>query len=408
MLKAMSRLWLRSLARAGRAQQIQASKLLKSLLTKPKAKAQAKPKTKIKAKPKSSAILRKRPKIAKSARATAALRNLDADAISSLPSGIWLTSFYSSLADSAILPVRRMTYCLYLPDQYSAHAARLNQNNHENKTLRPLIVMLHGCEQSATEFALGSRMNQLAGKKGVAVLYPQQALRAHPNRCWKWYDAATQEGGGDVQMIIGMIKKITQKYPIDTTRIYLCGISAGAAMADIVALNHPDLFAAIGLHSGPMFGAGHSKIGAYGVMQHGASHRVGAAITEVLHRTPAFPSMPTLLIQGMSDTIVRPINQSQLIQQTFLLNRLTADSARAVARQPASAAGSLKAANAYEVHDFYLGKKLLLRSTQIASLGHAWSGGNASLPFNSASGPDASKMMLDFFSLHSRINTLNT
>ena len=405
MLKAMSRLWLRSLARAGRAQQTQASKLLKSLLAKPLTKPKAKPKAKIKAKPKSTLMVRKRPRIDNSARTTATPRNPDADATSALPSGKWLTSFYSSLADSGTLPVRRMTYYLYLPDQCSARSAHANQSNNENNALSPLIVMLHGCEQTATEFALGSRMNQLAGKKGVAVLYPQQALRSHPNRCWKWYDAATQEGGGDVKMIIGMIKKITEKYPIDKTRIYLCGISAGAAMADIVALNHPDLFAAIGLHSGPMFGAGHSKIGAYGVMQHGASHRVGAAIAEVLHRTPTFPSMPTLLIQGMNDKIVRPINQTQLAQQTFLLNRLTADSARAVARKPASTAGSRKPANAYEVQDFYLGKKLLLRSTQIASLGHAWSGGDGSLPFNSATGPDASKMMLDFVSLHQRMNT---
>ncbi len=268
----------------------------------------------------------------------------------------------------------------------------------------PLIVMLHGCEQTATQFSQGTRMNQLAEQKKYAVLYPEQSLRSHPNRCWKWYDKATQDGGGDVKIIVGMIEKVAEKYPIDMTRIYICGISAGAAMADIVALNHPHLIAALGIHSGPMFGAGHSMMGAYGVMQHGASNRVASAIAEVLHKAPGFPGMPTILIQGQGDKIVRPINQAQLVQQCLLLNRMAAECAVPVVIKPAGRVGSRNPGRAYETGDFYLGKKLMLRVAQITRLEHAWSGGDGSLAFNSQSGPDASKMMLTFFARHRRIN----
>lgn len=395
MLNGLRRLWMRGLVRAGKAQQSQATKLLKSLL--------AKPKPKIKAKPRLRPV--KRPgtppastKAASHIRAPAAPKT---NAGSARLPGKWLSSYYSSLTDGATLPARRMSYHLFLPDRFPVPSARAFQQ----KGSWPLIVMLHGCEQTAEEFSQGARMNQLAGKKGYAVLYPEQSLRGHSHRCWKWYDKATQDGGGDVGMIVGMIEKVAEKYPIDRSRIYICGISAGAGMANIVALNHPRLIAAIGLHSGPMFGSGHSLIGAYGVMQHGASNRVGSAIAEILHKIPGFPPMPTILIHGQGDRIVRSINQTQLAQQCLLLNRMAAESAAPVVLKPAGWAGSRNPARAYEIGDFYLGKKLLLRVARIAHLEHAWSGGDGSLAFNSSAGPDASKMMLEFFARHRRTNT---
>lgn len=396
MLKGLSRLWMRSLVRAGKAQQGQAAKLFKSLLATPKPG----PKSKTKPKPRLRPAKPLGATAASKARAPAASANPKAGAGSARLPGQWLSSYYSSLADGAALPARRLNYYLYLPDRFPAQPARGPQQ----KQAWPLIVMLHGCEQTAAQFAQGTRMNQLAGKKGYAVLYPEQSLRGHAHRCWKWYDKATQDGGGDVVMIVGMIEKVAAKYPIDRSRIYICGISAGAGMADIVALNHPQLIAAVGLHSGPMFGAGHSPIGAFGVMQHGAVNRVGSAIADVMHKTPGFPALPTILIHGQGDRVVRPINQTQLAQQCLLLNRMAAESAAPVVFKPAGRAGSRNPGRAYEIGDFYLRRKLLLRVARIAHLEHAWSGGDASLAFNSAAGPDASKMMLDFFARHRRID----
>nr|WP_307729526.1 PHB depolymerase family esterase [Pseudoduganella violacea] len=299
--------------------------------------------------------------------------------------GRWLTAYHPIPAQAG-LPPRRMSYWLYLPHR-APPDARL-----------PLLVMLHGCHQTATQFAQGTRMNWLAEQKGYAVLYPQQLLSSHSQRCWKWYDKATQEGGGDTALLADIVERIVAQHPIDRRRVYVCGISAGAGMANILALNHPELFAAVGLHSGPVFGGGHSRIGALGVMQHGAGPRGELAIRELLARRPAFPRMPAILIQGEGDNVVRPVNQQQLVQQSLLLNGLPLQTPVKTVLK----AGRGNRHNAHRIQDFYVGRKLLLRVASVDALDHAWSGGDASLAFNAAAGPDASKMMLDFFGRHRR------
>ena len=376
MVKASS-LFLRSLMRAGNKQQRSIARAIGSLLAPPKPKRQATARLTPKAVAASAAPLKsKRPPAPPRATAPAAR-------------GKWLTARYAGSGDGNPVHLRSMHYWLYLPDRPPAPTAAAPG--------LPLIVMLHGCDQTATAFAEGTRMNQLADSAGCAVVYPQQALSSHPHRCWKWYDRATQQGGGDVPLIVGVVEQVSAAYPIDRSRIYICGISAGAGMANIVALNHPGLFAALGLHSGPIFGAGHSTIGALGVMQHGAGARVDGAIHEVLDKRSTFSPLPTILIQGEDDHVVRPINQVQLARQAMLVNALPADSVEKLALKPATGRR-----HGYQLRDVYRGRKVMLRVARIAELKHAWSGGDGSVAFNSGRGPEASKMMLDFFSRHRR------
>ena len=376
--------WLRGLLRVGKQQQRTVARALTALLTVPKPK----PKPKAKAKPKPKPVPRAVSKpslvntVAPLKKAAPAAKS--ASKAGAPATGKWLASYLSSPGHGAT-PARRMSYWLYLPECTPGPAGL------------PLVVMLHGCDQSATQFAQGTRMNQWAEKMGYAVIYPQQSVSAHPHRCWKWYDRATQEGGGDVGLIVGIVDKVRARYRIDGARIYIAGISAGAGMANIMALNHPEMFAAVGLHSGPLFGAGHSQMGALGVMKHGSTHRVDRAIEEVLEKRPGFPSMPTLLIQGEEDLVVRPVNQAQLTRQAMLLNRLPHGSQVNVADK-AAVSGTLP----YRVHDVYDGRKLMLRVAQVAQLKHAWSGGDERLSYNSAAGPDATRMLLDFFGQHRR------
>ena len=401
--------WLRGLLRAGKQQQRSVARALTVLLAPPKPAAKTKPTAKakpvVKAKPlvKAKAIAKpaatgkpapkppSRPAVAVKAAAPVKPRAARAPAPKpSLPppppaAGKWLAAQYVSDSGAAGMPPRRMSYWLYLPDVPPP------------ATGLPLIVMLHGCDQSATLFAQGTRMNQLADLEGYAVLYPQQSTSVHPHRCWKWYDRATQEGGGDVHLIVGALGKVMNTCPIDRSRVYICGISAGAAMANIVALNHPELFAALGMHSAPLYGAGHSTMGALAVMKHGNSARMDSAIAEVKSRRPGFPMMPTMLIGGEADEVVRPVNQAQLMRQAMLLNEL-GDGVVKVARK----AGGKKGL-AYRLHDVWRGRKLMLRVAQIDDLKHAWSGGDPSLSFNAKAGPDASKMMLEFFAKHRRV-----
>lgn len=373
--------WLRGLLRAGKAQQRTATKLAKVLfgpaIVKPASKPRRKP------------AARAAPDVAASPLSPPRARKKAAP----VP-GKWLASHYAPLVEPGQLPGRRLPYYLYLPDKPPNAAMQLRG--------RPLLVMLHGCEQSATQFADGTRMNRLAERKGYAVLYPQQSLRAHARRCWKWYEKLTQDGGGDVGLIVGAIAQVAARYPIDRSRIYIAGISAGAGMAHIVALNHPHLFAAVGLHSGPVFGAGHSLIGALHVMQHGAASRAESAIDEVLARQPMFPRLPTILLQGQQDNVVRPVNQAQLVRQSIRLNRMPSTTRVTAERWAPGTEGSRNPAHGYALHDYEVEGDLLLRVAQIEQLEHAWSGGDASLPFNAKAGPDASRMLLDFFARHQR------
>lgn len=378
--------WLRGLLRAGKKQQRSVVRALGALLAPPKLKAKPKPRVRAKPRPATVATTIAPLKTGNAKRSSAPVAAPSAPEPAAPASGKWLASYLSGISERGAL--RRMSYWLYLPDRPAAAPG----------DSLPLIVMLHGCDQSATLFAQGTRMNQLAEAAGYAVLYPQQSVGTHPRRCWKWYDRATQQGGGDVPMIVGIVNKVMANYPIDRSRVYICGISAGAGMANIVALNHPELFAGLGLHSGPSFGAGHSTVGALAVMQHGAGGRVDGAIAEVLDKRPGFPPLPTILIQGEGDQVVRPINQIQLERQAMLVNQLPADSPEQVLLKPGTKRG-----HSYQLRDVYRGRKVVLRIARIAELKHAWSGGDERVSFNSGHGPNASKMMLDFFARHRRL-----
>ncbi|WP_240475682.1 alpha/beta hydrolase family esterase [Herbaspirillum rhizosphaerae] len=364
MLKKLNRMWLSSVRKAGKAQQARTVNMFKAMLAQPS------PVKAVRVKSSASAVPRK----PKAAIKTAALP------------GTWSNAYCST----DTVPVRRMRYWLYLPPAETVPASG-----------KPLLVMLHGCEQNAADFAEGTRMNRLAGDKGYAVLYPQQSLRTHPNRCWKWYDPATQRGGGDIALIVRMIRHVIEEHAIDPRRIYVCGISAGAAMAQILALTHPELIAAVGMHSGPVFGVSRTAMGAYGVMQHGSANSL-APIVKVLEKIPAFPPMPAILITGDDDKVVRSLNQIQLAGQFIRLNH-AADLTPLppVEKKFGRVSKKHPRKNTIQVRDFVAGKAVLVRSIHIARLGHAWSGGDDKLPFH-AKGPDAGKLMLAFFSRHRR------
>jgi poly(hydroxyalkanoate) depolymerase family esterase len=364
MLKGLNRLWWSGVKQIRKAQKSQNKKLVKSLLAKPAAK--------------------------RTRRIKAAPVKRIATASAARLAGKWLASYFSSYEVDGVLPARRMRYWLYLPANASLSPL-------------PLVVMLHGCEQTADEFAQGTRMNLLAEQKGFAVLYPQQSLNAHPNRCWSWYKRAIQNGGGEAQMIAAIIGKVVLKNELDPSRIYLAGLSAGAAMAGIVALNYPHLIAAVGLHSGPVFGAAHSRMGAFGVMQHGAAQSIDGAIQDTVKKDNAYPAMPAILIHGRQDTVVRPINLTQSARQFKLLDRLSTDGEEPIALQQKKPASVSARSKTYQTDDYYAGKKLMLKVCEIFQLDHAWSGGDCTLRFNACKGPDASKMMWNFFVRHRRL-----
>lgn len=366
MARSLSTLWIKSLTRIAKTQQ---KKLVRGLtaVTKKATKA-AVIKALAPAKPMP-------PKVAKHSAKSAP--------VTALP-GSWTRSFHASPTG------QRMTYWLYLPLRDKAQA---------HKPL-PLVVMLHGCTQTAPEFAQGSRMNALAQRKGFAVLYPQQLGTIDANRCWQWYQRATQNGGGEAALVVGLVTQVVAKLGMDASRVYLAGISAGAALAQIIALRYPFRIAAVGLHSAPVFGTADSRMTAFGAMQAGGGTHVAQAVQATVDGG-GFPHMPAIILHGDADKVVRIVNQQQVAQQFFRVNAI-ADLIPITSHTPARPKGR-SPRHAFQTQDYLLGRKPIVSVCRIAGLDHAWSGGDGSLRFNDSVGPDASTLMWAFFAKHRRL-----
>ena len=391
MTKSMTRLWLKSLRLVGKAQQAQGRKLFKSLLAPAarvpvasRASATRLVKVAISAKPVRATPL----KPLKPARKLAAA--LVGPAASRLPdlAGSWKKSFFS-LPASRLAPARRLMYWLYLPAGVP-------------EAPRALVVMLHGCKQTATDFAASTRMNRLAERKGFAVLYPQQSAAADSNRCWPWYRRATQQGQGDVELIAHLVQQVRVEHWLDPSRTYVAGLSAGAGLAAILALRHPQMFAAVGLHSAPVYGTSDTPMSGFQAMQHGASLGYRDAVREFTDSLAQFPGMPAMLIQGKSDPVVRRVNLDHLAAQFLLVDAPFIAGAEPVVRSHAARLSGRSPRHAYKTATYHSGRKPMLVKCEIDALGHAWSGGESSLDYSTPEGPDATLLLWTFFSRQRR------
>ena len=376
MAKSLSSLWLKSVRRLSKVQKTQGRKLFKSLLPKAVRAAPVR-----RAKPVKTAA----PKVVKRSRQVVAK---PAPPVLGLP-GSWQKSYFCVAGAGQLAPARRLLYWLYQP------AAKA-------PTPRPLVVMLHGCQQTATDFAAATRMNELAERKGFAVLYPQQSAASDSHRCWHWYQRATQQGQGEAKLIAAMIAQVQAKHGLDASRTYVAGLSAGAALATIMALRYPHMIAAVGLHSTPVFGTSDSPMSAFRAMQQGSgrAHSEATAFAEAL---PQFPGMPAVLIHGERDAVVRRINAEQLTRQFEIINAAFITRDQPVRRSYAARRGGRSPRHGYQTTSYYAGRKPQLLRCQIDGLGHAWSGGDERLAFSAREGPDATLLMWTFFALHRRI-----
>ncbi len=285
----------------------------------------------------------------------------------------------------------RRPYLLYLPRNYSP-AKRL-----------PMVVMMHGCRQDADTFAAATRMNGLADRDGFIVLYPEQRRLANVHRCWNWFSRSAQVGAGEAAIVCDMIRSLAIDHNVDSTRIYIAGLSAGAAMAANLAVCHADLFAACALHSGLMFGAATTTGEALKAMRDGSRHNPHEAGKRAFAIARGKASaIPVLVIQGDHDDVVNPVNADQLVSQFVVLNELLAKEENGQAQRLVVRTGSSRGAGGYqsETTSYLRAEHLLIRKVIISGLGHAWSGGDEEYHYNDSRGPNASELICDFFSEH--------
>ncbi|WP_322015387.1 PHB depolymerase family esterase [Paraburkholderia sp. J12] len=289
--------------------------------------------------------------------------------------GRWTRSFHSAPARAGHL-VNHLAYALYLPAGAASQAGL------------PLVVMLHGCKQTAESFAAGTRMCRLAERAGFAVLFPEQAKTAHPHRCWHWHDSPAHS---EAPAVASLVEAMVREHGFDPARVYLAGISAGAGLAAVLAIHYPALFAAVGLHSGPVFGAAHSTLSAMRVMRSG-SREDPLHLIETSVDIAGYPGMPAIIVHGELDTVVAKHNAEQLGIQFARLNRLIdAQGALRVGEQRVSRRDGI------DYVDYLKAGRLVVRVGIVRGLGHAWSGGDPREAFHSGSGPEATAMLWGFF-----------
>ena len=284
--------------------------------------------------------------------------------------GQFLSKHFSSDAGSR-------NYKLYVPSSYADSPA-------------PLLVMLHGCTQDPDDFALGTRANRWAEMRRCLVVYPEQVQRANAQRCWNWFRPENQHAGrGEPAIIAGITRQVIGEYRTDTRRLYVAGLSAGGAMAAIVGQAYPELFAAIGVHSGLPVGAAHSVPSALAVMKFGRSH--GASVA---HSNRS--AVPLIVLHGDADRIVNPDNASRLIELAIASQESGAP-LRTVEQTIDAAEGN----HAYRrIQHVAPDGTSMIEEWRLRGAGHAWSGGDAAGTHTDARGPDATKVMLDFFDQH--------
>ena len=262
-------------------------------------------------------------------------------------------------------------YKLYIPSGYCG--ANL-----------PLVIMLHGCRQSPNDFAVGTRMNQLAEEQICLIAYPEQSVTANFAKCWNWFSAGNQSRDrGEPSLIAGITRQIMREFAVDVRRVYIAGLSAGGAAAAVMGSVYPDLYSAIGVHSGLACGTAKDLPSAFAAMRQGGIIPSGAA------KRP----LPAIVFHGDRDHAVSSVNADQIIAQAGAMTGY-----KTTTRRGQSPGGIDYTCT---IHSDGRGHTVL-EQWRIHGTGHAWSGGSPDGSYTEPRGPHASREILRFFLEHPR------
>jgi poly(hydroxyalkanoate) depolymerase family esterase len=261
----------------------------------------------------------------------------------------------------------------------------------------PLIVMLHGCTQSPDDFARGTRMNALAQEHGYVIAYPAQAKSKNPGKCWNWFRTRDQQRGqGEPAILAALTRHLIETHGLDERRVYVAGLSAGGAMAAVLASTYPDVYAAIGVHSGLPFGVARDLPSAFAAMKQGAG---GSPLGVPAAR---MDPVPAIVFHGDRDMTVDPCNGAAVIEQCMGAAGSTSDTEAGAPRATVER-GSVPGGHSYTRTIFTNAVgSVVAEQWLVHGAGHAWFGGDVSGSYTDPLGPDASEHMLRFFSACAR------
>ncbi len=324
--------------------------------------------------------------------------------------------FVLDSAQAAGIPAGSFTDGLYLHHDTELHY-KLFVPTREHQEPAPLLLMLHGCSQTTQDFAVGTRMNDIAQASGMIVIYPAQSTTANPNKCWNWFEPAHQfRGGGEPEALSALTLHVMESQPVDPKRVYVAGFSAGGSMALILAEQYPELYAAVGVHSGLPTGAASSNMDAFRLMQGASTGNTGStthaggdtvnpsgqeSLTGSGHaaqtRNADDIHTPLIVFHGSQDRFVNTANADRIIA-----NWLVREKTRTVPTNwlPLSLPHNT-ATGRHFIVTTYAAEEQPERTGceywQLSEGGHGWSGGSSSGSHTEQNGPDASAEMVRFF-----------
>lgn len=268
-----------------------------------------------------------------------------------------------------------LSYKLYVPAAYTGEPL-------------PLLVMLHGCGQDADDFAAGTDMNALAEEMACIVAYPEQSTGASSARCWNWFDDAHHHRDqGEPALLAGVTRKIMRDYAVDTERVFVAGLSAGGAMAVVLGRTYPELFTAVGCHSGLAYACATDMSAALQAMRDGPQPGDSALC--------GAEQVPVIVFHGDQDATVHPRNAVRVVEQCLVASE-SAESGTVPIPLLAERGETTGRAFTRQVYQNQEGQ-VLAEQWLVHGTGHAWSGGNRRGSYTDASGPNASAEMLRFF-----------
>lgn len=314
--------------------------------------------------------------------------------------GLVLTLFMSILPMSSSAAGSFITktyngrnYKVYIPEGY------------QDGTAVPLVVMLHGCTQDPDQFSAGTQMNTLADSEKFLVLYPEQPSSANSNKCWNWFETAHQSrGSGEPALIAGMVNQVKANYTIDDNRVFVGGLSAGAAMSVIMGATYPDIFAAISVGAGLEYKAATNLTGAYTAMSSGGPNPIqqgDAAYTAMGNYKRV---VPVIVFHGTSDYTVYPVNADQVISQWAQTNDKASDGVdnnNLDDTADQTNTGTVSGGRSYTqyIYKDATGATVMEKYT-VDGMGHAWSGGSTAGSYTDPKGPNATQLSWNFFESH--------
>jgi poly(hydroxyalkanoate) depolymerase family esterase len=274
----------------------------------------------------------------------------------------------------------------------------------EPHTAVPLVCMLHGCTQDAASLAASTLMNKAADRYGFVVVYPQQERGDNPRGCWNWFLPEHQRrGAGEPAAIAAIVRELMgtpSQWAIDTRRVFVAGLSAGGAMAAILAAVYPDLFAAVAVHSGLSYRSAASLGAAFTAMARGGEDPIGQGRAAHCAMGDLARPVPSIVVHGSADHTVAPINADQVLQQSMTANRLAAPETcdLDIARPTTTSRGQVDDGHAYTRSQWTDRRGVLMHELlKVDGLGHAWSGGAPAGSYSDPRGPDATEAIWRFF-----------